>query len=360
VLVAAVAVWFLGQASELVRFLVLSQLLAFALEPAVIWAERKRSWRRGATTGLLLVGILALLVLFGAVLVPVLARELADLVRQVPAWLDQLNAAAQENLGVTPVSPDSAEQSAQGTQLAAEYMSEHAGAILGAIGGLVGAIFDLFTIGLFTFYLTANGPQIRRALLARMPPDRQRRVLWAWGAAIEKTGGYLYSRGLLGIINGGLMFITLKLVGAPYALLLALFVGVVAEFIPIVGTYIAGALPVMVTLAAVSPGAALIVLVEVLVYQQLENYWLSPRISQKTMELNAGLAFGAAMAGGAVGGFIGAFFALPIAAVVQAFLSTYARRYEVIESDLTHEAEPRPEPEPERPSRWRRGRVEPS
>jgi predicted PurR-regulated permease PerM len=85
-----------------------------------------------------------------------------------------------------------------------------------------------------------------------------------------------------------------------------------------------------------------------LVYQQLENYILSPRISQNSMNLNAGLAFVAAMAGGAVG----AFFALPIAAVIQAFLSTYSRHYEVVESDLTEVNEPTP-PEPE-PPRWRR------
>jgi hypothetical protein len=92
-----------------------------------------------------------------------------------------------------------------------------------------------------------------------------------------------------------------------------------------------------------------------LVYQQLENYILSPRISQNTMNLNAGLAFAAAMAGGAVGGFIGAFFALPIAAVIQAFLSTYSRHYEVVESDLTEVNEPTPpEPEPPRRRRWLR------
>jgi predicted PurR-regulated permease PerM len=84
------------------------------------------------------------------------------------------------------------------------------------------------------------------------------------------------------------------------------------------------------------------VLAEVLVYQQLENYWLSPRISQKTMELNAGVAFAAAMAGGAIGGFIGAFFALPIAAIIQAFLSTYSRRYELVDSELTRLDTPAP------------------
>ena len=82
--------------------------------------------------------------------------------------------------------------------------------------------------------------------------------------AIEKTGGYLYSRALLALINGGLMFLTLRLLGVPYALALGLFVGVVAAFIPIVGTYIAGAVPVLVALAAVGPAAAVIVLVEVL------------------------------------------------------------------------------------------------
>jgi predicted PurR-regulated permease PerM len=90
-----------------------------------------------------------------------------------------------------------------------------------------------------------------------------------------------------------------------------------------------------------------IVLVEILAYQQLENYVLSPRISQKTMERNAGVAFAAAMAGGAVGGFIGAFFALPIGAIIQSFLATYSRQYDIVESDLTRVVEskpPRPAP----------------
>jgi predicted PurR-regulated permease PerM len=159
-----------------------------------------------------------------------------------------------------------------------------------------------------------------------VPPDRQRRALWAWNTAIEKTGGYLYHRGLLALINGGLMSLTLKLVGVPTRWRWRVFVGVVAEFIPIIGTYVSGAVPVLVALAAVGVVAAVIVLAEILVYQQLENYVLSPRISQKTMELNAGIAFAAAMAGGAIGGFIGAFFGLPVAAIIHAFLSTYSRR----------------------------------
>jgi predicted PurR-regulated permease PerM len=341
VLLTAAGLWFAGQASDLLRYLILAQLLAFALEPAVYWLHQRRGWRRGSATGLVLVAILLLFVVLGVGMGAVLADQVDQIAAQVPGWIDKLNAFTQEQFDTTVVSTSSAASSGQATQHVTQYLQEHAGDLLGAVGGLVGAVFSLFTIGLFTFYFTANGPQIRRVLLSRMPPERQRRVLWAYNTAMEKTGGYLYSRALLALINGGLMFLTLKLVGVPYALALSLFVGVVAAFIPIVGTYLAGAVPVLVALAAVGLTAAVIVLVEVLAYQQLENIWLSPRLSQKTMELNAGVAFAAAMAGGAVGGFIGAFFALPIAAVIQAFLSTYTRRYDVQESDLTRVDEPK-------------------
>ena len=335
VLITAAALWFAGRASDLLRYLIVAQLLAFALEPAVTWLHQRRGWRRGSATGLLLVAILLLFVVIGVGIGSVLASQVDQAVRQLPVWIDKLNAFTQQHFHTTVVSASSSARSGQATQQVTRYLQDHAGDLLGAIGSLVGAVFSVFTVGLFTFYLTADGPQIRRVLLSRMPPERQRRALWAWNTAIEKTGGYLYSRALLALINGGLMFLTLKLLGVPYALPLALFVGVVAEFIPVVGTYVAGVVPVLGALAAVGPVAAVIVLVEVLVYQQLENYVLSPRISQKTMELNAGVAFAAAMAGGAIGGFIGAFFALPVAAVVQAFLSTYSRRYDVLQSDLT-------------------------
>ncbi len=350
VLVTVAGLWSLRQASALVRYLILAQLLAFALEPAVMWLHQRRGWRRGSATGLLLGGILALFVLLGVLLAPALANGVNGAIKQLPTWIDRLNAFTQQHFNTTVVSASSSQGSSQAVQNATNYLRQHAGDVLGAVGSLLGAVFGLFTVGLFAFYLTANGPQVRRALLSRMPPERQQRVLWAYNAAIEKTGGYLYSNLLLTLINGGLMLVTLLLLGVPYALPLALFVGVVAEFIPIVGTYVAGAVPVLAALASLGLGPALIVLAEILVYQQVENYFLTPRISQQTMKLNAGLAFGAAMAGGAVGGFIGAFFALPLAAVIQSFVSNYySGRYEVVESELTRIEEPKP-PKPAPPN----------
>ena len=85
VLITLAALWFLRQARDLVRFLVLSQLLAFALEPGVSWLHDRRGWRRGSATGLLLAAILLLFLLIGVGMGSVLVRELDDVVRQVPA-----------------------------------------------------------------------------------------------------------------------------------------------------------------------------------------------------------------------------------------------------------------------------------
>ena len=117
---------------------------------------------------------------------------------------------------------------------------------------------------------------------------------------------------------------------AVFALPLAVFIGFVSTFIPAVGTYIGAAIPILVVLAVQGLTAALILLAWVLVYQQIENIVLSPRISADTMELNGAVAFGAALAGGAIAGPIGAFMSLPVAALITAIVKNYGARYDVV------------------------------
>ena len=351
VLVTLAALWVLGKQRNLIDYLILSALLALSLEPAVIWLHEKRGWRRGSATGLLLVAVFVGLVLLGIGMGAVVAREANQIVDQLPAYIDKLNAYTRDHFDLTVFSASQRAASADAGTHLNEFLKDHQDDILGGIASGVSAIFTVFTIGLFTFYLTAQGPQVRRALLSRVRPERQGRILFAWEVAIKKMGGYLYSRLLLSAINGALMYITLKIVGVPYALPLAIVSGLIAEFIPIVGTYLGGALPLVVALAEQGPTATIVVLVEIVIYQQVENYYLSPRIASKTIELNPGVAFGAAMAGGAFGGFVGAFFALPIAATIQTFLSTYSTSYEVADSALTRIDGPRVDP-----PKTRRGR----
>ena len=173
-------------------------------------------------------------------------------------------------------------------------------------------------------------------------PTTQQRVGWTWDQAIIQTGGYFYSRMILMAINGVGFFFTMVLVGVPttLAISLAVFGAFVSVFIPAIGTYIGGAIPILLTLALQGLTAGIIVLGYVLLYQQLENYWLSPKISAETMSLNGGVAFGAALAGGAIAGPMGAFTALPVAALISSVISNYAASHEVVYQSEQGAAEP--------------------
>src|SRR6266516_7284997 len=101
VLLTVAGLWSLRQASALVRYLILAQLLAFALEPAVTWLHQRRGWRRGSATGLLLGGILVLFVLLGVLLAPALANGVNGAIRQMPSWIDKLNSFTQQHFNTT-------------------------------------------------------------------------------------------------------------------------------------------------------------------------------------------------------------------------------------------------------------------
>ena len=122
-------------------------------------------------------------------------------------------------------------------------------------------------------------------------------ALRVWELAIDSTGGYVYSRVLLAACSAVATTVFLTVAGVPYPLALGLWVGLVSQFVPTAGTYLAGALPVLIALLD-NPVSALWVLVFIVVYQQFENMVLSPRITARTMALHPAVAFGAVIAGG--------------------------------------------------------------
>jgi predicted PurR-regulated permease PerM len=127
--------------------------------------------------------------LFAIGLAAVVAREANAIVRQLPSYIDKLNAFTRDNLGSAFISASQRAQAADATAHIDNYLREHTADIIGGIASLLSGIFTLFTVGLFTYYLTAYGPNVRRALLSRVPPRRQKRVLFAWETAIRKVGG---------------------------------------------------------------------------------------------------------------------------------------------------------------------------
>jgi predicted PurR-regulated permease PerM len=321
---------------DLIEIVVVSLFLSFALEPAVAFLAR-HGMRRGFATFVILFGVFALGVLLVAAMVPVFVRQLQALVEAAPGIFDSVTQWAKRvfHLNLSPDQIQNALQSANSRLT--EFASNIAGNVFGIGVTLLATVFKLLAIGLFTFYIVADGPRFRRQICSLLPPKQQQRVLDTWEVAIDKTGGFLYSRLLLAVFSGVATFTALMILGVDFALPLAVWMGLVSQFIPTIGTYIAMSLPLLVAVVK-DPWDALILLIFFTVYQQVENYILSPRIAARTMNLHPALAFGSAIAGASLYGVVGAFLALPAAAIVQAVFSANVQRHEVIPSDLTHQS----------------------
>jgi predicted PurR-regulated permease PerM len=351
VLLTLLAFWAITQARTLVSILIISFFFSLAMQPAVNRLRSRYGWRRGLAVGAIYLAGFAFLIFLIWVLIPAISQLAQTIGESGAQWLQSLDDWFSDIFGVEIIDPQtSAEMSAAVEENLAGWVASVFGTVLGFATSTLGFIFNMATVAMFTFYFTADAPRIQKAVLSLFRPGLQQKIGWTWDEAVTQTGGYFYSRSILMFINGLGFFFTMVLVGVPTALAipLALFGAFVSVFIPAVGTYIGGAIPIFVTLAIQGLVAGLVVLGYVLVYQQIENYWLSPKISANTMSLNGGVAFGAALAGGALAGPMGAFMALPIAALITSFISNYAAHHEVVyQSPFADDEEPESEPIPE-------------
>jgi len=334
--VAAIAIVvtlnFLSAITGILRIILISQFIALALEPGVNWLAG-RGWRRGVATGALMGGIAIVGIAVLLSILPSLISEIAGLFAELPNALADLGERLGFDISASNVEELLQDQRADLAALAADL----AGNVVELTASLLGTIGSISVIALLSFYLTAEAPKLRRTLLALLPRKQQLEMLRLWEISTDKIGGYLYSRALMGLISGLASYAMLRLLGVPFAAPLAIFVGFVSQFVPVVGTYIAYALPVLVALATKGLTPALILVAFATIYQQLENLFISPRLSARTMQLHPAVAFVAAMIGGALGGASAAFLALPVAAIFQAFGTTFLTRYEVVDSALTQD-----------------------
>jgi predicted PurR-regulated permease PerM len=325
---------------SLALLLLISLFLALAIEPGV---ERLagRGWRRGRATALILLGVLFAFAVFVTAIGTLVGTQVADLLSNSEQYItdtvDVINDTFSTEIDAQEViddfnDPDGAVQRfIDGQQDNVVRLSVQA----------LGVLLQALSVLLFTYYLVADGPRLRRAICSRLRPRHQMQVLNAWELAITKTGGYLYSRALLALLSAFFHWIVFQALGTQAPIPLALWVGLVSQFLPVVGTYLAGVLPVLISFLD-SPLKALIIVGFIVVYQQIENYLFAPRITARTMELHPAVAFGAALGGAALLGPAGAVLALPGAAMVQALASEWGTRHDVVESQLTAIQRPKP------------------
>ena len=304
----------------LLVMLLVSLFMAFALEPAVNAMARK-GVRRGLGTAIVFAVVTLLAAGFSAVIGTALASETNYLIDKAPTYIDDTENWLDDTFGLQFDFDTLKDEFLEGGGLQ-DTAGRFADDVVNVGTTIVSLLFQLFTVALFTFYLVAEGPKLRKMVSSLLSERRAAIVTEIWDLAMNKTGSYMYSRTILAALSGFVHWVAFALLDVPSPIALALWVGVVSQFIPAIGAYIAGVLPVLVALLH-SPRTGLFALIVIVAYQQLENYFFSPRVTAHTMEIHVALAFGSVIAGTALLGIVGAFLALPVAATAQAFISSW-------------------------------------
>jgi predicted PurR-regulated permease PerM len=312
--------WMVQQLRGLLILILVSLFLSFAIEPAVNRLERV-GIRRSLGTLMVFSLVIASLGFFAFAIGSVLADQVTHFVDEAPGYINDIEDWTSDNLGIEFDTAGLVEEFQAGGA-ATELATRLAGNLVDLGTRALGILLQVLTVGLFTFYLVVDGPRLRRAVCSVLTPERERDVLRIWELAIDKTGGYIYSRTVLALASFLVHWVAFVIIGVPFPLPLALWVGVMSQFIPVIGTYLAGAFPILIALLD-DPVQAVWVVIVVVAYQQIENYVLAPPVTAHTMDVHPAVAFGAVLAGASLLGAVGALLALPAAAVLQAFVSTY-------------------------------------
>ena len=312
VFVAYALVQVLSQLTTVLTLLVISLFLALGLEPLVEGA-RRRGLPRGLAIGAVFFGVVAIFVAFGFAVVPVLVAQGGELATQVPTYFAQLQDSQwfiRLDNRYDVVSRFTEEL--QGRLTDGETAGVLFGGVLGAGAAVVGGVFNAFTVLVLTLYFLSSMRTLRATAYRMVPRSRRHRVALLGDEISRRIGGYVIGQLAIASLNGLLTYVVLLVMDIPYPALLAIVVGLFG-LIPLVGASI-GAVVVVVVALFSSVTDAVVIGAYYVVYQQVENYVVAPKIMQRAVSVPGALAVVAALAGGTLLGVLGALIAIPFAA----------------------------------------------
>jgi predicted PurR-regulated permease PerM len=316
VLAVLVAGYSLYVVRNILVLVIIALFIAVSLDPAVRWLI-KRGLRRSHAVTLV---VLLMLMLFGVFIwsiVPPLIDQGSKLIADLPGYLKKL---PEQSRPFRELS-DRYNLTNRLSDLAATLPAKIAGGALGFVQQFFGLLFSTLTVLVLTIYFMADMPRMRRGLVRLFPHRRRPQVADIVNVVVDKVGAYMIGNLIISLFAGVSTFMCLSLVRVPFALPLAIAVAI-TDLIPLVGATLGAALCVLVTFFTVDLWpAGVVVLVFFIVYQQVENYLIAPRVLRNTVDLSSVSVLLVALIGGSVLGVVGALMSIPIAAAVKVVIS---------------------------------------
>lgn len=298
-----------------------SLVIALGVQPFLKFLERRGLSRGLATAVMLLIGVV---VGVGAtwLIAPMLANQIAAVIEAGPGIIDDLRAS---NGFLDTVLADLDVGTLGG--------SEESGSPLSA---LFGGLFNLFTVGVLTPYFAYAMPRMKVYTLRLVHKGEREDFIAVFEEAVERVSGFIAGNLVVSVFAAVFSLAALLFIGVPYAVALAIWIGLM-DLIPVVGVFIGAAPAIAIAFVDLGPGGAIAVAVFIVVYQQVENYLIAPKVMKRTVDLSPPVVIISLMVGGSLAGVLGALLALPVAAVVTLLTNRFLIERRVAEVRLKAE-----------------------
>src|SRR5215207_8369147 len=306
VLVAAAvlaALYFSYLIRTVIGLVLIAAFFAVAIAPAVNWLD-KRKVPRWAAILLVYLGIAGGIFGIGLLIVPPLVTGVETLSSNLDTYAEELQEQAKE---------------------LPSKLGDAAGTLRDVTVGVFSRFVQLFSILVITFFLLKDGRRLLEFLYRQVPETRARRFRKIAGDISDAISGYVFGNFVISVLAGLVTYVTLRILGVPFALPLAILFGFF-DLIPLVGATLGGILVGIVVAFAADFPIGLIVWVAVLIlYQQVENNLIQPFVYGKAVQIHPLVVIMAILIGAALLGVLGALIAIPAAAAVQAVVRDYWR-----------------------------------
>lgn len=320
VVAVAIALYLVYLLRRPIGWVLIAIFLAVALSGPVGWLERHR-FKRGWAIATVYLALFLVPVGIGAVVIPPLVSEISAFVDELPAYAREAQEYVNENDRLRELEADYdivGQLEAQANTLPGR-IGDAAGTLSDVGLGIVNSIFALVNILVLTAFLLSGGRRWIDQGLTTLPADRRERVRRVLDRSGKAIGGYVAGALLIALVAGVTSYVVMWVLGVPFRAPLAVLAGFLS-LIPLVGATIAAVLIGLVTVFNDFPTATIAWAIWAVIYQQLENNLLQPRIQSRTVDVQPFIVLVAVLFGGTLLGILGAIVAIPVAATIQVAL----------------------------------------
>jgi predicted PurR-regulated permease PerM len=302
---------------------------------------------RGPAVGLVYAALVLVPVLIVSALVPPIVTQGNNLVQSLPGYTRDVSDFVQKNQQLRRLEADydiTGKLEEQASKLPAK-LGDAAG-VLSDIGvGVVNSLFAAITIIVLSVFMLNSARGWLDAFADRYPPNRSRWLKRLYDRIRATVGNYVAGALLQATVAGALAYVVLLILGVPYALPLAVVVFLL-DLVPLVGATLGAIIVGIVTLFSDFPTDTIIWVIFSVIYQQVENTVIQPRIQARAVAVHPFVVLVSVLFGSTLFGVLGALLAIPVAAVIQITIREYAAFRNTSAEDMPPPGVPAPEVEP--------------